>query len=129
MNRVISTVELDLTLISFHTPCPCYIQYGSMVRVIEKCFVIGYFPSNDLYSSSVFPPHHINTQYSFAGPTFNLLVGLGCGLLTQKEALLSDEGLPIALMQSVRTGFVFLICNCLMAVFGGIWNKGVIPKM
>mmetsp|Transcript_15341 Transcript_15341/g.36781 ORF Transcript_15341/g.36781 Transcript_15341/m.36781 type:complete len:628 (-) Transcript_15341:131-2014(-) len=65
----------------------------------------------------------------FAGPTFNLLVGLGCGLLTQKEVLLSDEGLPIALMQSVRTGFVFLICNCLMAVFGGIWNKGVIPKM
>lgn len=31
----------------------------------------------------------------FAGPTFNLLVGLGCGLLTQKEQLLSSEGLSI----------------------------------
>jgi len=65
----------------------------------------------------------------FAGPTFNLLVGLGCGLLTQKEALLSNDGLPISLMPSVQTGFVFLICNCVVTVFVGVWNKGVIPKM
>ncbi|KAL7529656.1 hypothetical protein ACHAXR_004924, partial [Thalassiosira sp. AJA248-18] len=66
---------------------------------------------------------------SFAGPSFNLLVGLGCGLLTQKESLMSDGGLPISLMPSVQTGFIFLICNCAITIFSGIWNKGVIPKM
>ncbi|KAL9181417.1 hypothetical protein ACHAXT_010222 [Thalassiosira profunda] len=65
----------------------------------------------------------------FAGPSFNLLVGLGCGLLTQKEALLSEDGLPIALMPSVKTGFTFLIANCTITILSGLWNKGVIPKM
>jgi len=65
----------------------------------------------------------------FAGPSFNLLVGLGCGLLTQKESLLSDDGLMISLGSSVRTGFIFLIFNCAVTVFIGIWNKAVIPKM
>ena len=65
---------------------------------------------------------------SFAGPSFNLLVGLGLGLLTQKEALLSD-GLPVQLIPSVQTGFIFLICNCVMTVISGYYNKGIIPKM
>mmetsp|Transcript_29993 Transcript_29993/g.64665 ORF Transcript_29993/g.64665 Transcript_29993/m.64665 type:complete len:215 (-) Transcript_29993:396-1040(-) len=65
----------------------------------------------------------------FAGPSFNLLVGLGCGLLTQKESLLSNDGLMISLGPSVRKGFIFLICNCAVTVFIGIWNKAVIPKM
>lgn len=64
----------------------------------------------------------------FAGPTFNLLVGLGCGLLTQKESLLSN-GLPISLGPSVHTGFIFLICNCAITVFSSIYHRGVIPKM
>lgn len=64
----------------------------------------------------------------FAGPSFNLLVGLGCGLLTQKEALLSNDGLPISSGPSVQTGFIFLICNCVITAFSGIFNKGIIPK-
>ena len=65
---------------------------------------------------------------SFAGPSFNLLIGLGLGLLTQKEMLLSNDGLPISLMPSVQTGFVLLICNCAITVFTGVWHKGLIPK-
>jgi len=64
----------------------------------------------------------------FAGPSFNLLIGLGSGLLTQKEALLSDEGLSMVLMPSVRTGFVLLISNCLITIVSGLWYRGVIPK-
>lgn len=73
-----------------------------------------------------FPLFPVN---SFAGPSFNLLIGLGCGLLTQKESLLSSNGLPIFLGTSVYTGFAFLICNCVITVFCGILNKGLIPKM
>ena len=65
----------------------------------------------------------------YAGPSFNLLVGLGLGLLTQKEALLSEDGLPIALMPSVKTGFTFLIANCIITILSGLWNRGIIPKM
>ena len=65
----------------------------------------------------------------FAGPSFNLLIGLGSGLLTQKEALLSDEGLSMVLMPSVRTGFVLLISNCLITIVSGLWYRGVIPKI
>lgn len=64
----------------------------------------------------------------FAGPSFNLLIGLGSGLLTQKEALLSDDGLSMALMPSVRTGFLLLISNCLVTIASGLWHRGVIPK-
>ena len=70
----------------------------------------------------------LTLHFSFAGPSFNLLIGLGLGLLTQKEMLLSNDGLPISLMPSVQTGFVFLICNCAITVFTGLWHKGLIPK-
>ena len=75
------------------------------------------------------PIHHVVLcWYSFAGPSFNLLVGLGLGLLTQKEALLSG-GLPVQLIPSVQTGFIFLICNCMITVISGYYHKGIIPKM
>ncbi|KAL3768645.1 hypothetical protein ACHAWO_001114 [Cyclotella atomus] len=65
----------------------------------------------------------------FAGPSFNLLIGLGFGLLSQNELLMSEEGLHfISLVPSVRTGFLFLISNCLLAIASGIYHKGVIPS-
>jgi Ca2+/Na+ antiporter len=64
----------------------------------------------------------------FAGPSFNLLIGLGLGLLSQKELLMSEDGLSfISLVPSVKTGFLFLISNCLLAIASGIYHKGVIP--
>ncbi len=63
----------------------------------------------------------------FAGPSFNLLIGLGSGLLTQKESLLAD-GVPISLMPSVRLGFIFLICNCTLTIVSGLWHGGYIPR-
>ena len=64
----------------------------------------------------------------FAGPSFNLLIGLGSGLLSQKDALMSDDGLNIISMApSVRMGFVFLIANCILGISIGIYNKGILP--
>lgn len=65
----------------------------------------------------------------FAGPSFNLLIGLGCGLLSQKESLLSNDGLNITLMPSVKVGFICLIFNCVTTIICGLWNNGMIPKM
>jgi len=49
--------------------------------------------------------------------------------LTQKELLLSNDGLAISLSPSVKTGFIFLILNCVITVSSGVWHKGIIPKM
>lgn len=65
----------------------------------------------------------------FAGPSFNLLVGLGFALLTQKEALMSEQGLNVTLMPTVRIGFIFLIVNCIAAIASISYHGGSIPKM
>lgn len=65
----------------------------------------------------------------FAGPSFNLLVGLGFGLLTQKETLMSTEGLNVSMMPTVRIGFIFLIANCIAAIASSLYHGGIIPKM
>ena len=65
----------------------------------------------------------------FAGPSFNLLVGLGLGLLTQKESLMSEEGLNVTFMPTVRIGFIFLIVNCIAAIASCLYHGGTIPKM
>eukprot|EP00956_Cyclotella_meneghiniana_P013598 scaffold19744_cov71-Cyclotella_meneghiniana.AAC.4 len=64
----------------------------------------------------------------FAGPSFNLLIGLGSGLLSQKDTLMSDDGLNfISMAPSVRMGFVFLISNCILLIIIGVYNKGILP--
>ncbi len=65
----------------------------------------------------------------FAGPSFNLLVGLGFGLLTQKESLMSEEGLNVSMSSTVRIGFIFLIANCVAAIVSSLYHGGIIPKM
>lgn len=65
----------------------------------------------------------------FAGPSFNLLIGLGLGLLTQKDTLVSDDGLNfISMAPSVKIGFLFLISNCIIGIGMGVYHKGVIPS-
>lgn len=65
----------------------------------------------------------------FAGPSFNLLVGLSFGLLTQKESLMSADGLKVTLLPTVRTGFIFLLTNCIAAMASSLYHGGKIPKM
>ena len=65
----------------------------------------------------------------FAGPSFNLLIGLSCGFLAQKEALLSDEGLSIPMgMPTVKLGFIMLLFNALGFIMISVYNGGVIHK-
>jgi len=64
----------------------------------------------------------------FAGPSFNLLIGLACGLLTQKDALLSDEGLSTTGMPTVKIGFIMLLCNAMLFIAISVYNGGVIHK-
>ena len=65
----------------------------------------------------------------FAGPSFNLLIGLGSGLLSQKELLLSDDGLNfISMAPSVKVGFAVLISNCILGIVIGTYHKGIIPS-
>jgi len=60
----------------------------------------------------------------FAGPLFNLVVGLGGGLLALKEEP-QRIGKGISLSPAARTGFFFLVCNCIMiAVCGRVLSKG-----
>jgi sodium/potassium/calcium exchanger 6 len=64
----------------------------------------------------------------FAGPSFNLLVGLGLGLSSQKETLMSDDGLNyISMVPSVKMGFIFLISNCILGIGIGVYHNGIIP--
>ena len=40
---------------------------------------------------------------------------------------MSEDGLSISLQVSVKTGFVFLICNCVIALVSGLYHRGIIP--
>jgi sodium/potassium/calcium exchanger 6 len=60
----------------------------------------------------------------FAGPVFNILVGLGLGF----SGLASKTGIPEAevhVSASIATGFIFVMLNCISIVFTGIvMSKG-----
>ena len=60
----------------------------------------------------------------FAGPVFNILLGLGLGF----SQLAVQTGKPEAVVSvsaSILTGFVFVILNCLMLIFSGVFfGKG-----
>jgi len=64
----------------------------------------------------------------FAGPVFNILIGLGGGF----SALSSITGEPykaVTLTPSIETGFFFLLCNCVLLIASGVVvNKGRIPS-
>jgi len=64
----------------------------------------------------------------FAGPVFNILIGLGLGF----SALAAQEGeteIKVKMDASVVTGFLFVMLNCLLILGVGIFlGKGRIPK-
>jgi sodium/potassium/calcium exchanger 6 len=67
------------------------------------------------------------TTANFAGPSFNLLVGMGCGFLSLQHKLHSTSIFPVSLTQSIRIGFSFNILNCLLIIICAICCQWRIP--
>ena len=64
----------------------------------------------------------------FAGPVFNILIGLGGGF-AKLNAYTGQDETEVEMTAPITVGFVFLACNCIMVLFAGlIWNRGHIPK-
>ena len=70
----------------------------------------------------------------FAGPVFNMLVGLSFGFLAllhrethKTPSSLVDNAYPVELSSGLLTGFVVLVINCCLLVGFGIVNKNVVP--
>jgi sodium/potassium/calcium exchanger 6 len=63
----------------------------------------------------------------FAGPVFNILVGLGAGFSVLRNATKTDVNY-VNLTPSIRSGFVFCFFNCgLLLVTGLAVHKGFVP--
>lgn len=64
---------------------------------------------------------------SFAGPVFNILIGLGIGLSILLDAN-EDEPIPVALDNTLRVGFFFCILNGFFVIIAGTCiGRGTIP--
>lgn len=65
---------------------------------------------------------------SFAGPVFNMLVGLSIGLSLLQSAN-PDKELVVHLNNPLRIGFLFSVLNGILVIVSGVCvGKGVIPK-
>lgn len=63
----------------------------------------------------------------FAGPVFNMLVGLGVGFATWLPN--TPNGVAhVKLDQGLKVGFVMLAINCALVVATGVAMNGTIPK-
>ena len=63
----------------------------------------------------------------WAGPTFNILIGLAAGF-TAMGNITGKEESEVALSASITTGFIFTLINCAALVFSGVFLfKGFIP--
>jgi solute carrier family 24 (sodium/potassium/calcium exchanger), member 6 len=63
----------------------------------------------------------------FAGPVFNILVGLGLGF-SSLAAKTGNSSVAVHVSSSVSTGFIFLIVNAFCILYTGIiYGKGFIP--
>ena len=64
----------------------------------------------------------------FAGPVFNILVGLGLGF-SSLAAQSGQSERAVSLQSSVITGFIFIIANCILILTAGlVFGKGRIIK-
>lgn len=64
---------------------------------------------------------------SFAGPVFNILIGLGIGLSILLEAN-EDKPIPVGLDNTLRVGFFFCILNGIFVIMAGTCiGRGTIP--
>jgi sodium/potassium/calcium exchanger 6 len=64
----------------------------------------------------------------FAGPVFNILIGLGGGF-GKLNAVLDQEFAEVELTPSIKVGLLFLFINLLLVLISGLLvNKGHIPR-
>lgn len=63
----------------------------------------------------------------FAGPIFNIFIGLGGGFAQLNEEQGQDET-DVKLTPSIIVGFLFMVINSLLVIVSGVLYKGVIPK-
>jgi sodium/potassium/calcium exchanger 6 len=68
------------------------------------------------------------TTAAFAGPAFNLLVGVGCGFLALQRKLDTTVVSPVTLNATIRIGFMFIIVNCLAIALCGMSCQWRVPK-
>lgn len=67
------------------------------------------------------------TTANFAGPSFNLLVGVGCGFLSLQNKLQSDTIFPVSITRSIRIGFSFNVMNCLLVIMCAVVCQWRLP--
>ncbi|KAL7513127.1 hypothetical protein ACHAXN_011698 [Cyclotella atomus] len=67
------------------------------------------------------------TTANFAGPSFNLLLGVGLGFLSLQNKLQTDTIYPVSITRSIRIGFSFNVLNCLLIVFCAVACQWRLP--
>ena len=65
---------------------------------------------------------------SFAGPIFNILVGLGIGFTILTNSLAPGESIEVHLDNALRIGFLFSVLNGILVIVTGVFfGRGFIP--